>query len=366
MKKIFILSIIVLVIIQIVSCKKDQETDDIVTTIPMLDETAYIIDNGMFPPPPIASDNQLTVQKVLLGRMLFHEKKLSGNNTMSCSSCHKQEFGFTDTAKFSLGIDGLIGKRNSMSAVNMAWNTNGFFWDGRANLLRDQSLMPIQDVLEMHETLSNVVSKLSMEQSYKDQFIRAFGSDQITSEKISFALEQFMNSIVSNRSKYDNYLAGVATLSIEEERGRLLFFQEFNPFFPEESGADCAHCHSGDNFSNNMYMNNGTKTDDEMIDLGRFNVTESSEDKGKFKVPTLRNIELTGPYMSDGSFNTLEEVIDHYNTGLKMSSTLDPALDQVIATGLLLSEQDKNDLVAFLKTLTDYKLITDSKYSSPF
>jgi cytochrome c peroxidase len=366
MRKIIILSIILYFVLAVVACKKDAEEIQEVSNTIKLDSTPYTIDYGMFPIPLIAIDNPLTVQGVLLGRMLFHEKMLSGNNTMSCSSCHKQEFAFSDTAKFSVGIDGLIGKRNSMSAVNMAWNTNGFFWDGRAELLRHQSLLPIQDVLEMNETLENVVAKLNNNQQYKDQFVRSFGSPEITNEKISFALEQFMNSIVSNQSKYDKYLAGTVLLDSSEERGRELFFAEFNPFFPEISGADCAHCHSGDNFSNNQYMNNGTKTDIEMIDLGRFDVTQNIGDKGKFKVPTLRNIELTAPYMSDGKFANLEEVINHYNGGLKISSTLDPALEQTMSTGLLLSSQDKADLVAFLKTLTDNALKTDNKYSNPF
>jgi cytochrome c peroxidase len=349
------------------ACKKDENgSDDDKTTKVELDKTPYLLDIGRFPKPPIASDNELTVQGVKLGRMLFYEKKLSGNATQSCASCHQQQFAFNDTAQFSIGIHGLQGKRNAMSVFNMAWNTNGFFWDGRAPLLRDQSLKPIQDALEMDETLANVVAKLKQSQVYKDQFIRAFGTDEITPELISKAMEQFMNSIVSNKSKYDAYRNGAAVLDSSEERGRRLFFLEYNQFIPEQSGADCAHCHSGDNFENDQFMNNGIKEDAAIIDIGRQAVTNKPNDKGKFKVPSLRNIELTAPYMSDGSIKTLEEVVEHYNTGLKSSSTLDAALEQTRGTGLRLTPKNKQDLVAFLKTLTDKELLINTAYNSPF
>jgi cytochrome c peroxidase len=201
---------------------------------------------------------------------------------------------------------------------------------------------------------------------YKVQFTKAFGDANVTSERISLALEQFMFSIVSDNSKYDQYLRGELTLNDSEERGRVLFFAEYNPAFPNLSGADCAHCHSGSNFENDQYMNNGLDSDIQMNDNGRQNVTQSAMDKGKFKVPTLRNIELTFPYMHDGRFNTLEEVIDHYNSGIVSSSTLDPALANTMATGLMLSTQDKIDLVNFLKTLTDNTLLTNPAYKTPF
>ncbi len=364
MKTTSIVTFFIAGILLLVACKKD-DTEQNNTNSVAYDNTPYSLNYAGFPAPPIAQDNPLTVQGVKLGRMLFYEKMLSGNNTQSCGSCHQQQFGFTDTAKFSVGIHGLLGKRNSMSAVNMAWNTGGFFWDGRATLLRQQALMPIQDELEMDETLDNVVTKLSASKTYREQFVRAFGSEEITANKIALALEQFMNSIVSNDTKYDKYRRGELTLDSAEERGRQLFFAEYNPSFPELSGADCAHCHSGPNFSNNRYMNNGTKTDAEITDLGRQAVTGNTNDKGKFKVTTLRNIALTPPYMSDGSLKTLEEVIDHYNSGLKESATLDPALRFTKEKGLMLTAQDKADLVAFLKTLTDYSLINNQAYSDP-
>lgn len=330
------------------------------------DGTLYTFNNGNFPAPNLASDNSLTEQGVQLGRMLFYEKTLSRNNMISCATCHKQEFAFDDTSRFSTGVLGLKGKRQAMAIFNTAWHTNDFFWDGRAHLLRDQSLMPIQDTLEMFETLPGIISKLSNNTLYKAQFTRAFGTSEVTSEKISKAMEQFMNSIVSNDSKYDRYLAGTATLTTSEDNGRKLFFQEYNQFFPALSGAECSHCHSGFNFTNNDYMNNGLDTDASITDKGREKVTNSISDRAKFKVPSLRNIAITAPYMHDGRFKTLEEVVDHYNTGLKASTYIDPALENTRGTGLRLTVQQKADLVNFLKTLTDNTLITNPKYASPF
>lgn len=326
---------------------------------------AYILNTRDLTPPILPADNELTVDGVELGRMLFYEKKLSLDASISCASCHLQEFAFTDTATFSRGVDNLIGHRQAMSVFNLAWNTNGFFWDGRAATLREQSLMPIQDPLEMQENMASVISKLTAEKDYRDQFFRAFGTEDITEQKISLALEQFMFSIVSVNSKYDQFLRGEATLTASEQRGKDLFFNEYNPAFPNISGADCAHCHSGTNFENDQYMNNGL--DATFADDGRENATNNSSDKGKFKVPSLRNIELTAPYMHDGRFKTLEEVVQHYNTGMVSSSTIDPALIYPLNNGgLLLSNQDIQDLVAFLKTLTDTELMTNQAYSSPF
>lgn len=331
---------------------------------PVWDTTSYTLDYGGLPEPELPVDNQLTEQGVKLGRMLFYETRLSGDNSMACASCHKQENAFTDTNRFSTGINGLEGHRQAMSAVNMLWNTNGYFWDGRAEKLRDQSLMPIQDVSEMNETIENVVEKLEQDTLYTHQFFRAFGSEDISSHRIGLALEQFMNSIVSYRSKYDLFLDGAATFTEEEELGMELFFDEYNPFFPETSGADCGHCHGGKNFSSQEYMNNGL--DSIYNDNGRYDVTGLELDRGAMKVTTLRNIALTPPYMHDGRFNTLEEVIDHYNDGLRNNASLNPALAMTMGTGLMLNDADKGALIAFLRTLTDTNLIQDSRYASPF
>jgi cytochrome c peroxidase len=345
------------------SCKKSVGGTDSSYTY---DEN-YVIDYGTtLSAPNLPSDNPLTKAKVQLGRMLFYEKALSGDNSMACAGCHKQENAFSDINQFSTGIDGLLGGRQAMAIVNMAWNSNGFFWDGRAATLREQSLKPIQDVLEMHETLPNVVAKLSAKALYKEHFKKAFGSEEITAEKMSLAMEAFMFTLVSGKSKYDMFLAGQATLNASEENGRKLFFAEYNPGFPDLSGADCAHCHSGSNLENDQFMNNGLDTDANMLDDGYMSVTTNTSDKGKFKVPTLRNIEVTFPYMHDGRFTTLMEVIDHYNSGIETSITVDQAVLNTQGSGLMLTTQDKIDLVNFLKTFTDHSFLTDQRFSSPF
>ncbi|MDB4088698.1 cytochrome-c peroxidase [Flavobacteriales bacterium] len=342
------------------SCKKEEIKGGYFNTTP------YVLEFGNLPTPVIPIDNPLTEEGVYLGRLLFYDKMLSSDESISCGSCHVQESGFSDTSRFSIGVLGLPGGRQAMSAVNMLWNSNQFFWDGRANLLRDQSLLPIQDSLEMHETLPSIIAKLESKVMYKSLFKRAFGSDEINSQKVSLALEQFMNSIVSSNSRFDKAERGEAVYTASERRGKILFYTEYNAFFPSASGADCVHCHSGNNFENDLYMNNGLDSDADMMDDGRMKATGTPTDKAKFKVPTLRNIALTPPYMHDGRFNTLEEVVDHYNSGLVSSSTIDPSMDSPVLTGLFLDAQAKTDLVNFLKTLTDKEMVNNPAYSNPF
>jgi len=344
------------------SCEKDDMPKDVI----VIDETPFILEHGALPAPSLPSDNVLTIQGVKLGRMLFYEKMLSRDGSQACVDCHRQQDGFSDTSRFSIGVELMPGLRQAMPVFNMAWHTNEFFWDGRAHLLRDQALKPIQDPLEMNETLPNVIAKLNNSQLYKDQFIRTFGTGEITSEKMALSLEQFMLSIVSDDSKFDKFLAGDAQLTESEMRGRMLFSTEYNPFFPEISGADCMHCHGGANFENDKYMNNGLDLEADIADIGRQAVTGSPIDRATFKVPSLRNVALTAPYMHDGRFKTLEEVIDHYNAGIKESSTVDPAVLNTMVTGLFLTKQDKQDLINFLKTLTDETLQHNPDYASPF
>lgn len=367
--------IILFVFAVIAACKKDNpeintptipEAPDTSNTNVELDLEPYNLNYGNFPPPLIPDDNKLTKQKVQLGRMLFYEKKLSNDLTMSCASCHIQKDAFNDVRRFSIGTAGNPGTRQAMAIFNMGWHRRGFFWDGRAPQLRDQALLPIQDPLEMNEKLENVIAKLSDEKTYQDQFMRAFGATEITEEKIGLAMEQFMLTILSMDSKYDQVKAGKATFTSAEQKGHDLFFKEYNEFLPNESGADCAHCHGGVNFDNSRFMNNGLDTDAEFVDLGYAKVTNDPSDNAKFKVPSLRNIELTPPYMHDGRFNTLEEVVEHYNSQIDSSSTLDRALLATRNTGLRLTDDDKKSLVAFLKTLTDPTLATNPEYSDPF
>lgn len=330
------------------------------------DSTPYDLQYGAFPPPVLPADNKPTVAGVQLGRMLFYEKMLSKDGTQACADCHIQGDAFSDIRRFSIGVEGLPGKRQAMPVMNLAWHHNGLFWDGRAPLLRDQALKPIQDPLEMNETLPNVVAKLEADKRYTDQFIRAFGDAAITPERMALALEQFMLSVVSHESKWDQYKRGEATLSDSEERGRALFFAEFDPFGTER-GAECFHCHGGFNFTNDEFMNNGLDPDAGQTDPGRRNVSGNAADMAKFKVPGLRNIALTAPYMHDGRFATLEAVIEHYNTGVMPSATTDELLQYNMQPGgLQLTAQDKADLVAFLKTLSDPSFLVNPAYGSPF
>ncbi len=349
----------------LVSCRADDET---VEYVAKYDPAEYeiVFNNNTLPTLEIPTDNPLTIEKVQLGKMLFYETRLSKDNTVNCATCHVQSDGFSDMNQFSEGVNGGIGGRQAMAIFNMAYHSNQFFWDGRANLLRDQALLPIQDHLEMDETLPNLVVKLMADTMYTNQFTRAFGSDEINSLKVSLALENFMMSIISEDSKYDRYLAGKVNLTQSEDRGRVLFFGEYNEFFPNVSGADCAHCHAGNNFENDLYMNNGLDTDAEFMDDGREKATMNPDDRAKFKVTSLRNIAVTAPYMHDGRFNTLEEVIDHYNGQVENSSTVDPALLGTTSTGLMLDAQEKEDLINFLKTLTDETFLNNPKYKSPF
>lgn len=330
------------------------------------DPTPYDLKIGDFPTPDLPADNTLTVAGVALGRMLFYEPLLSKDDSQACADCHKQQDAFSDIRRFSIGVEQLPGKRQAMPVMNLAWHQNGLFWDGRAPKVRDQALRPIQDPLEMNETLPNVIAKLSGEKKYTDQFIRAFGDPTVTAERMGLAMEQFMLTMVSNNSKYDRYLRGAATLTETEERGRALFFNEFDPI-GSERGAECFHCHAGHNFTNDEFMNNGLDTDASMTDEGRQKVTNNPSDRGKFKTPSLRNIALTPPYMHDGRFATLEAVLDHYNTGVKNSSTIEFILQYNLQPGgLQLTEMEKADLVAFLKTLTDMEFLTNTAYQSPF
>jgi cytochrome c peroxidase len=302
-----------------------------------------------FPVPDLPRDNPLIDERVALGEKLFHEKSLSRDGTISCASCHHADAAFTDKLAISKGIDGRIGDRNSMPLFNLAWKRE-FFWDGRAKSLREQTLMPIADHREMDESLDSVVEKLSAAPAYAPLFKAAYKSPGITSEKISLALEQFLLTLSARDSRFDRAMAGKAALTEEEKRGFELFMTESDPR-TGQFGADCFHCHGGALFSDHQFHNNGLSGDDR----GRAKITGSAADERKFSTPSLRNVALTAPYMHDGRFATLEEVIEHYSSGVQRSATLDPNLAKHPANGLNLSATDKAALVAFLKTLTDEK-----------
>jgi|ERR1051326_5484533 cytochrome c peroxidase len=324
-----------------------------------------------FPQPQLPRDNPLTEEGVELGRRLFFDTLLSVNNSQSCASCHQMDAAFSEHKAVSTGAGGVSGTRNAIGLFNLAWKSS-FFWDGRSGSLREQVLQPIQNPIEMHETLSNIVAKVALEEApnsklqtpnskqadYKMLFLKAFGTKEITDDRIARALEQFLLVQTSYDSKFDRVFRGETEFTEEEQRGFELFHTEYDPRH-EQYGADCFHCHGGPLFRSQSFANNGL--DSEFKDLGRFLVTRKEGDKGKFAVPSLRNVEMSRPYMHDGRFKTLEEVIDHYTTGVRRSATLDPNLAKHPDGGVPLSGADKRALVAFLKTLTDERFRNDSK-----
>ena len=300
-----------------------------------------------FPLPDLPRDNPLIIERVALGERLFHEKGLSRDGSISCATCHQAEAAFTDRLPVSKGIEGRLSKRNAMPLFNLAWKTS-FFWDGRAPSLRSQALMPIQDHLEMDETLEHVTAKLAADTAYAPLFKAAFGSSGITSEKLGLSLEQYLLTITSFDSKFDRALNGRDKFTDEEARGFELFMTE-SDLRTEQRGADCFHCHGGPLFSDHQFHNNGLK----LSGPGRAEITKLRGDEGKFATPSLRNVALTAPYMHDGRFTTLEEVVDHYRTGIQHSPTLDPNLAKHTGGGIPLSDADRSALVAFLRTLTE-------------
>jgi len=305
--------------------------------------------SGYFPIPPLPRDNPLLEERIALGKLLFNDTAFSRDRTLSCASCHLVENAFTDPRRFSVGVEGRVGTRNGMPLFNLAWK-NSFFWDGRAPSLRAQALMPVQDHLEMDEKLENVVAKLG--KTSREHFARAFDSDAVTPERIGLAIENYLLTLTSYDSKFDRSMQGKDKLSAEEQRGFELFMTEYEPRMGQR-GADCFHCHGGPLFTDHQFHNNGLSPVES--DTGRERITQNERDLNKFSTPSLRNIALTAPYMHDGRFQTLEEVIAHYDHNLRRNDTLDPNLAKHPLTGIQLSEADKSALVAFLKTLTDEK-----------
>lgn len=324
----------------------------------------------------IPADNPLTVQGVELGRMLFYEKKLSGDNTLSCASCHKQEKAFTDDKRFSVGIRGIAGTKNSMSLANLLW-TNRFFWDGRASTLEEQALQPIQDEIELHQSLEQAVKKLQETDIYPQKFKVVFGSENITAANIGKAIAQFERTLISANSKYDKYLREEYKPTDLELKGIELFFTHPIPQ-ANIRGGNCGDCHlqittSGDRNGFRGFHNNGLDNDAK-LNIGLQQVTTNQADKGKFKTPTLRNIALTAPYMHDGRFNTLEEVINHYDQHVQINETLDPLIREASnerfpppnTVKLYLTAQEKQAILAFLLMLTDEEFTKNPKFANPF
>lgn len=320
-----------------------------------------------FPDMPIPADNPMTVEGVELGRRLFYDKQLSRDNSISCGSCHSPQNSFSDPNQFSEGVDGQIGKRNSMALVNLGWQTS-FFWDGRSATLEEQILEPVKDPHEMDQSWTKTVSKLSQSVEYNNDFFTVFGVEEFDSTHVVKAIAQFLRTMISGSSKYDvmykyqNSLpltdeeqAIWEDISVEEWAGMDVFFSL--------SGGDCLHCHDGALAQVNMFANNGL--DATFDDPGRMLVTGNPNDEGKFKVPTLRNIELSAPYMHDGRFSTLMEVVNHYSSGIVHSPTLDPMIEFASQGGVQLDAQEKQLLLTFLKTFTDEEFVNNPDFQDP-
>jgi len=317
------------------------------------------------------ANNPITNDGATLGRVLFYDKNLSANGTVACASCHKQELGFSDDNTFSIGFEGGRTDRHSMTLINARYYQRGrFFWDERAATLEEQVLMPFQDEVEMGMTLEALVAEVSAQDYYPALFENAFGSDEVTADKIALALAQFVRSIVSYSSKYDQGRAiapspGAAftNFSEQENRGKDLFFRGI-----QNGGAGCFGCHTTEAFvsANPGPQNNGL--DAITTDVGAGAVFNNPVFEGRFKTTSLRNIGVTSPFMHDGRFQTLEEVVEHYNSGIQAHPTLSPALTDADGNPvrLNLSEDEKAALVAFLHTLTDESIAEEPKWSDPF
>ena len=324
---------------------------------------------GNFSAMPIPADNPFTVEGIRLGRFLFYEERLSGNNTQSCASCHAAEVAFTDHGnRYSMGIDGIQGNRNSMPMQNLGWEQR-FFWDGRAMTLEQQILEPVENPIEMHETWPDAVAKLEQDSVYPTLFLRAFGTPGISPERTSKAIAQFLRTMISANSRFDQFMRGEVQLNETEQLGFELTL--FEGGFPPEvmggqGGADCFHCHphGGGRFTDGLIRNNGLDPESMWTDLGLGGVTGAPQDRAKFKTPSLRNVVLTAPYMHDGRFQTLEEVIEHYNSGGHPSTTVDPNMKYTTG-GLQLTPEKKAQLIAFLHTLTDTEFVTNPAFLDP-
>ncbi len=323
------------------------------TPTPPKDEYSLIVPKN-FPQPKFTFDqNPITKEGFELGRLLFYDPRLSSSGTIACGTCHRQLFAFADHGHdVSHGVGDKLGFRNTPAIQNLAFQPD-FFWDGGVNHIELAPLNAIQNPVEMNENLANILTKLQGIPTYKQQFKTVFGSDSITSQRMLRALAQFTGMLVSSNSRYDNYIRGENNVVFtDSEKSGLALFK-----------AKCANCHATDLFTDHSFRNNGL--DVTPTDKGRELITNNIADRGKFKVPSLRNVERTGPYMHDGRFYSLDAVLNHYASGVKESATLDPVLKNGTTLGIPLTDTEKKDLIAFLKTLTDPSYLIDKRFVDP-
>ena len=306
--------------------------------------------------PPLVynmANNPLTEKGFELGKKIFYDGRLASDGVVSCGFCHIQEDAFTHHGHtFSHGVGDGIGNRNTPPIQNMAFQTQ-FFWDGAANHIEMLSMIPISSEIEMNGDIIAIINMMKNDSEYKRLFKQAFPQGAINSEYMLKALAQFMTLLTSSNSKFDKYRRNESggNLTQDEIDGYTIFNQK------------CASCHATDLFTDNSFRNNGLSINLQLNDYGRYRVTENPSDKYKFKVPSLRNIEKTAPYMHDGRLFTLEAVLNHYSNGVVNSATLDPSLNNNGTLGIPLTNLEKTKLIAFLKTLTDNQYLTDKRFS---
>lgn len=362
-------ALFVFVIFAIFSCKKDKispkgNTNGNGNGISTYNPTPYQFNySSLFvdrlPPMPIPADNQMTQEGIALGRTLFFDKRLSKNENMSCASCHQPSKAFSDSPNQFTTVAGALEFRNTPAIINAGW-TARLFWDGRAShpALENQAHDPVVNPNEMNaDSWTKVVQKLQQISAYPPLFKAAFGSETIDSTMVLQAIAQFERTLISDNSKMDRYLQGEVNLTSEETAGLNLFMSE---------RGNCFHCHGGP--GDPLWTDNGfhdTGLDLSPTDLGLGGVTGNSADNGKFKTPTLRNLVFTAPYMHDGRFATLGDVIDFYSTGIKTSPNLDPNYYRANQGGAHFTQQEKDELIAFLKTLTDSSYVNNPDFQAP-
>ncbi len=307
----------------------------------------------------VESEN-LSSPKATLGKVLFYDKQLSLNNSISCASCHKQNLAFADNVAFSTGFENVLTLRNSMPIQNL--NSGGpLFWDGREQSLSAMVMQPIKDHIEMgFDDIDELSNKLSGLPYYDDLFRDAFWNSEITPGNIAWALTSFVGSITSNNTKLDQLIRTGEGFSALEYQGLELFMTKY----------DCNSCHQVTSpsgyLSAGVFANVGLE--ENYRDVGLMNVTKQEQDNGKFKIPSLRNVTLTAPYMHDGRFETLDEVMEHYSVGLANNKNLDTRLRDKSGNPLnpKITKFEKTALIAFLNTLTDHQMISDPRFSNPF
>lgn len=320
----------------------------LISAVIVIDKPLFYIPEKWPEPQYNFSKNKLTPEKILIGRALFYDPILSRNNTVSCNSCHSQFTAFAHVDHtLSHGIDSRIGKRNAPGLMNLAWQ-KAFMWDGAINHLDMQPLAPISNKDEMDSNIESVVKKLQLSSTYPPLFYKAFGDSIITGEHTLKAISQFMLTLISAESKYDSMMRGQVVFTEQEKNGYNLFKQ------------NCNSCHTEPLFTNELFENNGLPFDNNLKDVGRMKVTQNPTDSMKFKVPTLRNLEFSYPYMHDGRFKHLSEVIKHY-----MHCNQSNLISKQLKKPIILSSNEQVDLIAFLLTLTDHQFLFNPDYSFP-